>query len=141
MYVCAAPWCGHCKVLGPKYEKAATRMAIKGHSKIFAKVDAIENEVAKAKYGVDGFPSLKLFKHGKHIADYPGQRETDPLVAYIEKCAHFIAPPSFETMPRSYMLLFGYDVAGSLLGSTSQRRRSRSQRCLSCTRKILRTCW
>ena len=60
-------------------------MAIKGQSKIFAKVDAIENTVAKEKYGITGFPSLMLFKHGKHIADYPGQREVEPLVAYIEK--------------------------------------------------------
>jgi protein disulfide-isomerase-like protein len=95
--VYAAPWCGHCKVLGPKYEKAATRMAIKGQSKIFAKVDAIENTVAKAKYEISGFPALKLFKHGKHIADYPGQRETDPLVAYIEKCAPSAALPSSAT--------------------------------------------
>ena len=86
-YMRAAPWCGHCKALAPKYEKAATRMAIKGHSRVFAKCDATENTVAKAKYEISGFPSLMLFKHGKHIADYHGQREVEQLVAYIEKCA------------------------------------------------------
>ena len=86
-YARAAPWCGHCKALAPKYEKAATRMAIKGQSRIFAKCDATESTVAKNKYEITGFPSLMLFKHGKHIADYSGQREVEPLVAYIEKCA------------------------------------------------------
>jgi protein disulfide-isomerase A1 len=81
----AAPWCGHCKALAPKYEKAATRLAIKGQGKVIAKCDAIENEQAKEKYQITGFPSLKIFKHGKPIADYPGQRETDAIVAYIDK--------------------------------------------------------
>lgn len=103
-----APWCGHCKVLGPKYEKAATRMAIKGQSKIFAKVDAIENTVAKAKYEISGFPALKLFKHGKHIADYPGQRETDPLVAYIEKQLARIDEPE-EEIPKTAVLELNED--------------------------------
>lgn len=89
----AAPWCGHCKSLGPKYEKAAKRMAIKGHSKLFAKCDAIENTVAKDKYGISGFPNLKLFKHGKEMAEYPGQREVEAMVQYMEKCVRLSAPP------------------------------------------------
>ena len=32
-----------------------------------------------------GFPNLKLFKHGKEIAEYPGQREVESIVGYVEK--------------------------------------------------------
>jgi hypothetical protein len=57
-------------------------MAIKGHSKLFAKCDAIENTVAKDKYGISGFPNLKLFK-----------REVEAMVQYMEKCVRLSAPP------------------------------------------------
>ena len=32
---------------------------------------AMDNEQAKNTFDIQGFPSLKLFKHGKHVADYP----------------------------------------------------------------------
>jgi len=100
-----APWCGHCKSLGPKYEKAAKRMAIKGHSKLFAKCDAIENTVAKDKYGISGFPNLKLFKHGKEMAEYPGQREVEAMVQYMEKQLARIDEPEEEIVKSSVLEL------------------------------------
>jgi len=80
-----APWCGHCKALAPLYEKAATRLAIKGITGVLASCDAMDNEQAKNTFDIQGFPSLKLFKHGKHVADYPGDRTTDAILHYMER--------------------------------------------------------
>ena len=50
--------CGHCKSLVPEYEKAAS--LLKGVVKVVA-VDATESPGLQKKYGVEGFPTLKIF--------------------------------------------------------------------------------
>ena len=50
--------CGHCKSLTPEYEKAAS--LLKGVVKVVA-VDATESPGLQKKYGVEGFPTLKIF--------------------------------------------------------------------------------
>ena len=65
-----APWCGHCKKMAPDYSKLALLMAKEGGIPI-AKVDATVEKELGQKYGVKGYPSLKLFKHGKPL-DYKG---------------------------------------------------------------------
>mmetsp|Transcript_476 Transcript_476/g.996 ORF Transcript_476/g.996 Transcript_476/m.996 type:complete len:151 (-) Transcript_476:401-853(-) len=85
-----APWCGHCKSLAPEYEKAGNHFKKQWKKGNFlevalAKVDATE-EVSKslaAKYGVSGFPSLKVFKDGKFQADYSGPREWKDIAAHM----------------------------------------------------------
>jgi len=59
-----APWCGHCKNLAPEYKKLAK--ALNGIIKIGA-VDADQeaNKPLAGKYGVQGFPTLKIFVNGK----------------------------------------------------------------------------
>ncbi|CAM9918859.1 unnamed protein product [Ascophyllum nodosum] len=77
-----APWCGHCKKLAPAYAKAAGTLA-KDNLKI-AKVDADAHKELGKKYGVSGFPTLKLVKEGK-VSDYTGGRTADDIVAYVKK--------------------------------------------------------
>ena len=50
--------CGHCKSLVPEYEKAAS--VLSGVVKVVA-VDATQSPKLQAKYGIQGFPSLKIF--------------------------------------------------------------------------------
>jgi len=76
-----APWCGHCKTLAPKYEKAATDL--KGKAPI-AKVDCTLSEPVCTRFGVRGYPTLKLFRDGKH-SEYNGAREAEALVSYMKK--------------------------------------------------------
>ncbi|KAI5064892.1 hypothetical protein GOP47_0019587 [Adiantum capillus-veneris] len=91
-----ASWCGFCKKLAPEYEKAAA--ILKGHEPpiLLAKVDAEEqrNKVLARKYGIRGFPTLKIFE-GKRgaVRDYKGPREADGIVSYLMKEA---GPPSEE---------------------------------------------
>ncbi|KAI8438085.1 hypothetical protein MSG28_010727 [Choristoneura fumiferana] len=71
-----APWCGHCKNLVPEYQKAAK--ALKGIIKVGA-VDADNHQALAKKYGVSGYPTLKIFTGSKHTP-YQGQRTAEAFV-------------------------------------------------------------
>lgn len=72
-----APWCGHCQNLKPEYEKAAT--ALKGIIKVGA-VNADEHKSLGAKYGIQGFPTIKIFGDDSKPEDYNGPRTAASIV-------------------------------------------------------------
>lgn len=79
-----APWCGHCKALAPEYEKASTELLA---DKIkLAKVDCTEENELCAEHGVEGFPTLKVFRTGSS-SEYNGNRKADGIVSYMKKQA------------------------------------------------------
>jgi protein disulfide isomerase family A protein 3 len=86
-----APWCGHCKALAPEYEKAATELKSNDPAIPLAKVDCTVEKNVCQKYGVSGYPTLKIFKSGEFAAEYNGPREANGIVSYMRKKA---APPS-----------------------------------------------
>ncbi|XP_053484678.1 protein disulfide isomerase family A, member 7 isoform X2 [Ictalurus furcatus] len=79
-----APWCGHCKRLAPEYEAAATRL--KGTVPL-AKVDCTANSETCEKFGVNGYPTLKIFRNGELASSYDGPRTADGIVSYMKKQA------------------------------------------------------
>lgn len=73
-----APWCGHCQQLVPEYQKAAN--ALKGVVKVGA-VNADEHNSLGGRYGVQGFPTIKIFAANKNKPqDFNGQRTAQGLV-------------------------------------------------------------
>mgnify|MGYP002041465976 CR=1 FL=1 len=79
-----APWCGHCKTMIPAYSKLAQRMKAETEGVAIGKVDAtVENDIG-SKYGVQGFPTLKLFINGEPV-DYAGGREEDAMFNWLKK--------------------------------------------------------
>ncbi|CAN0897089.1 Protein disulfide isomerase-like 2-3 [Linum grandiflorum] len=77
-----APWCGHCKALSPAWEKAAT--SLKGIATVAA-LDADAHKSLAQEYGIQGFPTIKVFIPGKPPVDYQGARETRPIVNFAFK--------------------------------------------------------
>ncbi|XP_005052236.1 PREDICTED: protein disulfide-isomerase A3 [Ficedula albicollis] len=79
-----APRCGHCKRLAPEYESAATRL--KGIVPL-VKVDCTANSNTCNKYGVSGYPTLKIFRDGEEAGTYDGPRTADGIVSHLKKQA------------------------------------------------------
>ncbi|CCG82974.1 Protein disulfide-isomerase [Taphrina deformans PYCC 5710] len=79
-----APWCGHCKNLAPEYELAATELKNKAGIAI-AKVDCTEEVDLCAKEGVQGYPTLNLYRGKGNVAAYAGARKADAIVSYMTK--------------------------------------------------------
>jgi len=77
-----APWCGHCKTLAPEYERAAE--ALNGSSVRLGKIDCTQNDSICAKMGIEGYPTLKVFRNGK-ATEYSGPRDADGIVSRMRR--------------------------------------------------------
>ena len=86
-----APWCGHCKNLAPHWEKAAAELG--GVAKLGA-VDATVHTSLASKYGIKGYPTIKVFKPGKKTSpeDYQGGRTSSDIVQYTKNMAETVVP-------------------------------------------------
>ncbi|XP_034031688.1 protein disulfide-isomerase A3 [Thalassophryne amazonica] len=105
-----APWCGHCKRLAPEYEAAATRL--KGTVPL-AKVDCTANTNTCGKYGVSGYPTLKIFRDGEESGPYDGPRSADGIVSFLKKQA---GPASVEIKTEAEFEKFISDKDSSVIG-------------------------
>ncbi|KAM9376402.1 protein disulfide-isomerase A3 [Pholidichthys leucotaenia] len=105
-----APWCGHCKRLAPEYEAAATRL--KGIVPL-AKVDCTANSNTCSKYGVSGYPTLKIFRDGEDSSPYDGPRNADGIVSFLKKQA---GPASVELKTEADFDKFTADQDASVVG-------------------------
>ncbi|CAK0750414.1 hypothetical protein CVIRNUC_001989 [Coccomyxa viridis] len=72
-----APWCGHCQQLAPTYTKVAKNL--QGMVTVAA-VDCDEDSNKKlcGKYGVKGFPTIKMFPALAKANPYTGKMEKSP---------------------------------------------------------------
>ncbi|KAJ3239105.1 protein disulfide-isomerase precursor [Chytriomyces hyalinus] len=79
-----APWCYHCKALAPEYELAATEL--KADNIKIAKVDCTVEKDTCSEVGVNGYPTLKVFRNGV-AAEYKGERKAPSIVSTMKKQA------------------------------------------------------
>ena len=70
-----APWCGHCKALAPEYETAATELKDKNIPLV--KVDCTAEADLCQAHGVQGYPTVKVFRGLDNVSPYGGPRKSD----------------------------------------------------------------
>merc|ERR1711990_472563 len=78
-----APWCGHCQRLEPEWNEAAARLKEKTGGKVkIAKVDCTQNQGLAQRFGVQGFPTIKIFNSGSKSApeDYNAGRTASDII-------------------------------------------------------------
>ncbi|KAG2425918.1 hypothetical protein HYH02_014917, partial [Chlamydomonas schloesseri] len=74
-----APWCGHCQSLAPHYKKVAQNL--QGMALIGA-VDCNDQKAAGSlcqRFGIKGFPTIKLFRADKQKNPYTGELSKEAL--------------------------------------------------------------
>lgn len=81
-----APWCGHCKKLGPVWNKLGKKMKKFSEKVIIAKMDATANDAPKG-YSVNGFPTLYYKAPNAAPEPYRGGRELNDFVSFLKEKA------------------------------------------------------
>jgi thioredoxin 1 len=80
-----AEWCMPCKLLEPVMEEIEAKLRDKMS---FFRVNVDENPSLAAKYGIEGVPTLVIFKNGKPIDEIVGFRPFNmlykELTAYLQ---------------------------------------------------------
>ncbi|CBJ33643.1 Protein disulfide isomerase [Ectocarpus siliculosus] len=90
-----APWCPHCRRLGPIYEDMAERLA--GREKlVVANMDVAANDLDYPGVSAKKLPTVVLFKAGSKDKPevYDGEHELEPLEAFVNENTHYKQPPA-----------------------------------------------
>ena len=79
-----APWCGHCKTMKPEYEQLRKKY-MKNPNKNVAMINCDDHKEFASKAGVQGFPTLRLYKNPKDdkYVDYDGPRTADAIETFL----------------------------------------------------------
>uniref|UniRef100_A0A669DED6 Protein disulfide-isomerase n=1 Tax=Oreochromis niloticus TaxID=8128 RepID=A0A669DED6_ORENI len=109
-----APWCGHCKKLAPEFEKAASRL--KGSVQL-AKVDCTANSETCSRFGVSGYPTLRIFRYGKDSAPYDGPRTAEGI---YETMRRQTGPDSMHLKTKDDLKAFVNNHDASIVGTRSR---------------------
>ncbi|XP_041832618.1 protein disulfide-isomerase A6 isoform X1 [Melanotaenia boesemani] len=89
-----APWCGHCKNLEPEWAAAATAVKEQTNGRVrLGAVDATVHQVLSSRYGIRGFPTIKIFRKGEVPEDYQGGRTRGDIIERAIDLFSDNAPP------------------------------------------------
>ena len=64
-----APWCGPCRVIAPVVEELAKEYEGKA---VIAKVNTDDNPLWPSRFGIQGIPTVIIFKNGKEASRLVG---------------------------------------------------------------------
>ena len=82
-----ATWCGFCKTLETELRYVAAELVNQRIDATLAVIDATipENEALAGPQGINGYPSLILYRNGQRVSDYTGGRSRGELVDYLRR--------------------------------------------------------
>ena len=76
-----APWCGPCRVIAPVLEELAGEL---GDKVVIAKVNTDQNPIYAQRLGVQGIPTMVLFKDGAEVDRIVGALPKGHLKQWID---------------------------------------------------------
>ena len=76
-----APWCGPCRLMAPLMDWAATDYA--GRLAV-GKLEADGNPASRDRLGIQGLPTLILFKGGQELGRHEGAMAQPQLKAFLD---------------------------------------------------------
>ncbi len=79
-----AEWCGPCRMVGPIVDQLAKEMA---GQVVFGKLDADTNPAVMQAFGIQGIPTLLVFRHGRLVDRLVGAMPKANLAAAIRRHA------------------------------------------------------
>lgn len=77
-----APWCGPCLAIAPYLEEIAEEY---GDKVVIAKMNADDNAIVPANYGVRSIPYLVVFKDGNPVETLTGSHPKAKIKEMIDK--------------------------------------------------------
>ena len=85
LYFFGVDWCPHCKHAKPiwdEFVKENSNKTFNGKSVNFVHVDCDKDSALADKYGVSGYPTIKLDK-GSEVIEYSSKPDKDTLLAFL----------------------------------------------------------
>ena len=76
-----APWCGPCRMIAPVLEELAGEL---GDKVVIAKVNTDQNPIYAQRLGVQGIPTMVLFKDGTEVDRVVGALPKGHLKQWID---------------------------------------------------------
>ncbi|KAI8646146.1 thioredoxin-like protein [Parasitella parasitica] len=80
-----APWCPHCQALKPEYENAA--LDLQSDKIVLAEVDCTVSHDICARYQVQGYPTMQVFRKGHPSDIYNSERDSNSIAKYMRNHA------------------------------------------------------
>lgn len=96
-----APWCGACKVLAPVYSNLASAFASDSDRVSIADVDCTVVPDICTRYGIKGYPTIKLFLNSEEPAmEYRGGRTLESMISFVNKHCGTSRKPDGSLLPQ-----------------------------------------
>ncbi len=76
-----APWCGPCRVVSPVLEELSSEMA---GVATFGKVNVDDNPAVASEFGIQGIPTIMIFKDGEPVDSLVGAAPKAMIEARIK---------------------------------------------------------